>query len=527
MRSILHTLIDTLIRRKPNIISIASEHQITSNSYFSTDDRITWRDRWLRMGQPWRTEPEIDRQRQEYLAQRRAIIPDNQQGIYPFKDLKLSRADVEWLLATHEDGRGPVDWSDESQRERDGLDLRGADLCYVDLHKLPLTCILGGLTQDERLTLDQPQCEKATILMDGALLRGVHLEKAILNAVHLEGATLYDAYLEMADLHEAHLEGAFLNGAYLKNATLNGAYLKNATLNGAYLKNATLIEAHLESATLIEANLKNADLSKAHLEGADLIEVHLEGANLSYALLGGATLSLSFFDNATRLEGLSLFDTKHGFATLADVSWGDANLAVINWSQVKMLGDEYTARMKNQINGEIKEIAIRLHDYEASVRANRQLAVALREQGLNENASYFAYRAQVLQKSVLRFQMLQPRISLLQRLRLFGSWFFSWFLFLLAGYGYRPGRSIIAYLLMIGIFALAYFALGITASGTYHLQWYEALVVSLTAFHGRGFFSEQFKPGDPQAFVAAIEAVVGLVIEISFIATFTQRFFGK
>jgi hypothetical protein len=27
--------------------------------------------------------------------------------------------------------------------------------------------------------------------------------------------------------------------------------------------------------------------------------------------------------------------------------------------------------------------------------------------------------------------------------------------------------------------------------------------------------------------VAAVEAVVGLVIEISFIATFTQRFFGK
>ena len=71
----------------------------------------------------------------------------------------------------------------------------------------------------------------------------------------------------------------------------------------------------------------------------------------------------------------------------------------------------------------------------------------------------------------------------------------------------------------------AYSVLGLT--GAHHLQWYEALVVSLTAFHGRGFFSEQFKPGDPQAIIAAIEAVVGLVIEISFIATFTQRFFGK
>lgn len=32
--------------------------------------------------------------------------------------------------------------------------------------------------------------------------------------------------------------------------------------------------------------------------------------------------------------------------------------------------------------------------------------------------------------------------------------------------------------------------------------------------------------GDPSATLAAIEAVIGLLIEISFIATFTHRFFG-
>src|SRR5258708_29345548 len=41
--------------------------------------------------------------------------------------MKLSRADVEWLLATHENGRGPVDWSDGSQRGREELDVHGAD----------------------------------------------------------------------------------------------------------------------------------------------------------------------------------------------------------------------------------------------------------------------------------------------------------------------------------------------------------------------------------------------------------------
>lgn len=54
-----------------------------------------------------------------------------------------------------------------------------------------------------------------------------------------------------------------------------------------------------------------------------------------------------------------------------------------------------------------------------------------------------------------------------------------------------------------------------------NLRWYEALVVSLTAFHKPGFFSQQYAPGDPQSILAAVEAVFGLLIEIRFIATFT------
>jgi hypothetical protein len=43
----------------------------------------------------WRTEPEIDEERRRYLVERRAIRPDIEKGIYPFKDEKLDRADVE------------------------------------------------------------------------------------------------------------------------------------------------------------------------------------------------------------------------------------------------------------------------------------------------------------------------------------------------------------------------------------------------------------------------------------------------
>jgi hypothetical protein len=133
----------------------------------------------------------------------------------------------------------------------------------------------------------------------------------------------------------------------------------------------------------------------------------------------------------------------------------------------------------------------------------------LRNQGLNEDAARFTYRAQLMQRKVFWLE------------RKFLSFFGSLFLDLLSGYGYKVARCFIAYALVIGIFATIYHLLGT------HLAWNESIVISMTAFHGRGFFPEQFHPGDPQALAAAIEAFVGLLIEITLIATLTQRFFGK
>src|SRR5258706_9456872 len=49
------------------------------------DDRDAWNAYWQAQGQLWRTEPEVDLQRQKKLDQRRSVIPDIEQGIYPFK----------------------------------------------------------------------------------------------------------------------------------------------------------------------------------------------------------------------------------------------------------------------------------------------------------------------------------------------------------------------------------------------------------------------------------------------------------
>ena len=97
---------------------------------------------------------------------------------------------------------------------------------------------------------------------------------------------------------------------------------------------------------------------------------------------------------------------------MVDAQFGDTNLAIVNWSQIEMLADEYQARQRKR-DGKTKEKATRLAEHERAVRANRQLAVALQNQGLNEDAARFAYRAQILQRKVLWQQ------------RTIGKWFFS------------------------------------------------------------------------------------------------------
>ena len=434
------------------------------------DDDRAWHAYWEAQHQPWRTEPEIDVGRQQYLEEH-LTVKEREWERYPFKDIVLDRADVEWLLANYADGRRFAEQSYQLLHKRSGLDLRGVDLRQVDLHGLPLQGV-----------------DLYNAHLEGTDLREVHLERANLSAAYLQDAYLYNAYLEDAYLSEAHLEGADLRAAHLEGADLSEAHLERADLS----------EAHLERTNLKGANLEGADLRAAHLEGADLSEAHLEGGNLSGA----------FFTSVTNLKGVHFGNEKSGFVLLAGVRWSDVDLSVVDWTQMNILGDEYQARRREKENGEAKDSATRLEEYRTAVRANRQLAVALQGEGLNEEAARYAYRAQRLQRVVLRLQ------------RKLGQYLFSWFLDLLVGYGYRPGRTLFWYLAIIFGFSIAYFASG-------NLSPLEAFIFSLTSFHGRGFFPESTLFLDARVILAAFEAVVGLLIEASLIATFTQRFIGK
>lgn len=388
----------------------------------------------------WRIEPDIDEACQTYLAERRAVKPDIEKGIYPFHDengsIKLTRAEVEWLLATQKTGSS------------DGLDLRGADLRGANLRNLPLARMRGGLDFNERAA------------------SGSSYQSRELAAVHLEGA----------DLSGANLEGAKLS------------------------------RAHLENAILRKTHLANADLYWARLGGVTFTEADLQGADLTYA----------FFDTTTYLRGVTLTDHGTNPALLDGIRWGEADLSEVNWAQVSVLGEEQRARQPIGKDGWTKTNVTRDTEYRVAVRTNRRLAALLRTQGLNESADHFAYRAQLLQRVVLRREG--------HYLRYLGSLCLD----IIAGYGFRPLRSFATYLVVVGAFAgvyalLAHFGLTTESLGS----WDSPVVLSVTSFHGRVFFAGGLSLSDWAARVGAVEAAVGLLVEITFIATFTQRFFAR
>jgi hypothetical protein len=282
----------------------------------------------------------------------------------------------------------------------------------------------------------------------------------------------------------------------LKGVGLNGADVSWFVKQGKRNVIGLFTDLHLEGVDLSRAHLEGARLSDAYLEGvgADLqirlAEAHLEGADLREAWLDSTTvLSGARLDRQTRL---------------GDIQWsgvGAVNLTRLPWDQVKTLGDEQGVDKRSKAS-----------EHEAVVRAYRQLAAQLRVQGMSEVADRFAYRAQVRQRRVVRKQ---GRIA---------QWLGSWAIAALAGYGFKPGRTILWYLGLIAAFATAYYLLGPTQGHTFQPD--GALVFSLTSFHGRGFFPESLSFESWVTRLAALEAVLGLLIEISFIATFTQRFFG-
>jgi len=183
--------------------------------------------------------PDADEYYQKYLAKLRDIVPTIRRNTYPFKGIRLTRANIEALLKVHRHWQVSEDQNNQHQSKLQKLDLRGADLHKLDLRGLPLK----------------------EIDFSGANLRGVHLEEADLSEVKLRCT-----HLEGANLSKANLTG----DTSLPPADLRGAFFDNTTnLSGVILGNekqcALLSGVHWE-----DVNLSVIDWSPVRMVGEEL-----------------------------------------------------------------------------------------------------------------------------------------------------------------------------------------------------------------------------------------------------------------
>jgi serine/threonine protein kinase len=331
-------------------------------------------------------------------------------------------------------------------------------------------------------------------------LSGTDMHDLDLRRMSLNGATLRGANLRGANLRSVRLEGADLTDADLRWADASAAKLRRATLAGALLERATLSGAALNRVNLTDANLRHTDLSGADLEASVLV-----GADMTEAVVRGARLRGARMDVGTTLTDLVL-DTK---TQLGDVVWNGVPLTRVAWAHAPRLGDESgmtAARGRAERARKARDAA----------RAYGDLALALHAQGLLDPASQYRLRAQQLERRTLHLE------------RRYGAWVFSALLNLVAGYGERPGRTLVAYLTVIVGFAGIYHTVAQLQGLGADLPLLSALIFSVTAFHGRGFFPGTLPALTTElAALAATEAIVGLFIELVFIATFSRRFLGS
>lgn len=304
--------------------------------------------------------------------------------------------------------------------------------------------------------------------------------------------------------------------------------LSRASLSDANLSGAILRFANLSGAIFLSTNLSGADISEANLSGAYLAYANLSRADLAYAKLSGASLAYANLSEAY-LSDAQLSNGRFHAVAVRGVNWDNVDLSDVDWSQIPYLGDEIQGDWRARFHLPFLRWPEGYGNHREAARAYQELTKVLRDQNFHDEADGYAYRAQICRRRMFFRKILAWPTRLPQYL-------FSHLLNLLAGYGYKPERTLFWYLVTVFGFMFMYlnisqgwapFGLTTPTSLQPHLEWYEALILSVSSFHGRGFFQPVQSLGDPVAAIAAIEAVLGLFIEISFIATFTQRFFGK
>jgi hypothetical protein len=497
----------------------------------------------------------------------------------PFAGVPLTGADIFWLMtdhwrrvtgesvpATHKRleaaRKNPFEEKlRELERRAGSLNLNGANLEAADL-----TGAWLGRASMTRATLRNAHFGRACLV--GATIDRVDAERANFHLARLEGANftrsiLWGAHFEFADLTRASFQNSRLTSAKLQGvgatqANFRDAYLASVSFNGAWLDGADLRGANFEREWW-NIRLPATDLGPGQVPRSCVDQLNqLASPDKVPSRLEVAVLSRVKFDSDTTLANVIIGDHEESIA-LVDARFNGVGLTQIEWPR-SPLADERRGSFRGSpymlVDPEFEELAearlqqvlreqkwwnrLRVRVVEVfkrpsqreramranrrqedrrwnsdraaiAARANRQLATVLREQGLVEIADYYSFRTYEARQRELRLRK--------RRLASLGFWVLK----VVAGYGYRPLNIVLAYLFTIVAFGLAYFIVGaVTHSG---FGVWQPLVYSITAFHGRGVgLSSLPLAGEV---ISALEAVIGLILEATFVVVVVGRLLGR
>jgi uncharacterized protein YjbI with pentapeptide repeats len=446
----------------------------------------------------------ISERREELLAMASRNVAE---GSAPFAGVSLqTRGEILWIMREWR-------WSGEQAlADHQRADLRGIICIGADLRGLRLDGANLSSAQLDRSNLMGARLRQ--VVLDNASLRECNLTKAVLNGAHAVGTRFDRAKMTESDLDGVVFSGSVLGRADLQRASMDRADFSDVSLGeailddtrgfGINLMNARLRKASLRGMRLRGANLHGArlweaDFSHADMNGVDLTGAHLRGANLQGTILQGARM-----DVLTSM-GRVLFDSH---TRLGDIIWNGVPLAEIEWEHLRRLGDEdilATTHTRQERIAALHQIA----------RTYRVLVTTLRAQGITTPAANYRIREQQLER---RAAWLEHR---------YGAWLFSGLLDLIAGYGELPGKALSAYVVIVLFFACIFWSATNLIGISNPLTPLDSLLLSLVSFHGRGFFTANNSLGEPMAVASIIEAIIGLFIELIFIATFSRRFLGE
>lgn len=448
-----------------------------------------------------------------------------------------------------------LDGADLSEARLDGVSMveasaEGADLMAANLSGADLS----------RANFTRAQLHYS--ILKGASTQGVNFVGANLSHSDARGC-----FASEANLVDAHMLMTDLRGAALDRARLGGAVLNLARFDGA---------TSLSGIQLVEPSGGNHDAKTKAKKFASIADIDWGNANLavvSWTQLVRLGEETGFRDRLRRKE---LRKARDRLATVdarlkelqpverlqrveRDYMEGDPLVPRANLTDEELVA-VFKEMEEIEVGSPFVEEALRLgktirdntllgpsDELESlvdSARAYKQLATVLRAQGLTSEARRFMYSGLVLERRTPRLQrrlfrtaddpVVRGRLRhIVDTFKTWLTWTWRWFssesriltsylLDLVCGYGYKLKRACGAYAAIVLIFAGLYSAAGMKL-------WPDAIVFSVTSFHGRGFaqfLTPLASVTQTQAVeIAAAEAIIGLVGEVVLVATIARRLF--